>query len=156
MGLRRENEGFAVRASLPAGFSGVLVSFWLPSTVVSPMPIWKVKRIQGLFSVMVTEEDVREELKELMDPELDVNVVDLGLIYEIEVVDDRIEILMTLTTPACPMAGVFDEMVRQEVAHLEGINEVDVEITFDPKWTPNMISDDGRDKLGHMPGMQAF
>jgi len=105
---------------------------------------------------MVTEEEVRKELKELMDPELDVNVVDLGLIYEIEVIDDRIEILMTLTTPACPMAGVFDEMVRQEVAHLDGINEVDVEITFEPKWTPDMISDEGRDKLGHMPGMQAF
>ncbi|MFO7793431.1 MAG: metal-sulfur cluster assembly factor [Candidatus Nanohaloarchaea archaeon] len=105
---------------------------------------------------MVTEEEVREQLKELMDPELDVNVVDLGLIYEIDVIDDRIEILMTLTTPACPMAGVFDEMVRQEVAHLEGINEVEVEITFDPKWTPEMVTEEGRDKLGHLPGMQAY
>lgn len=105
---------------------------------------------------MPTEEEVREELRELMDPELDVNVVDLGLIYDIEVIDDRIEILMTLTTPACPMAGVFDEMVRQEVAHLEGINEVEVEITFEPKWTPEKMSDEARDELGHMPGMQAF
>lgn len=115
-----------------------------------------VKRIQNHSKFMVTEDEVREQLKELMDPELDVNVVDLGLIYEIDVIDDRIEILMTLTTPACPMAGVFDEMVRQEVAHLEGINEVDVEITFDPKWTPEMVSEEGRDKLGHLPGMQAF
>lgn len=105
---------------------------------------------------MPTEEEVREELRELMDPELDVNVVDLGLIYDIEVKGDRIEILMTLTTPACPMAGVFDEMVRQEVAHLEGINEVEVEITFDPKWTPEKMSDEAKDELGHLPGMQAF
>lgn len=105
---------------------------------------------------MVTEEEVREQLKELMDPELDVNVVDLGLIYDIEVIDDRIEILMTLTTPACPMAGVFDEMVRQEVAHFKGINEVEVEITFDPKWTPEKMSEEARDELGHLPGMQAF
>jgi len=115
-----------------------------------------VKRIRLDLNVMVSEEDVRKELKQLMDPELDVNVVDLGLIYEIDVIDDRIEILMTLTTPACPMAGVFDEMVRQEVAHLDGINEVEVEITFDPKWSPEMVSEEGRDKLGHLPGMQAF
>lgn len=105
---------------------------------------------------MVTEEEVRDQLRELMDPELDVNIVDLGLIYDIEVADDRIEILMTLTTPACPMAGVFDEMVRQEVAHLEGINEVEVEITFEPKWTPEKMSEEARDELGHLPGMQAF
>jgi metal-sulfur cluster biosynthetic enzyme len=105
---------------------------------------------------MVTEEEVREELRELMDPELDVNVVDLGLIYDIEVEDDRIEILMTLTTPACPMAGVFDEMVRQEVAHLEGINEVEVEITFEPKWTPEKMSEEAKDELGHMPGLDAY
>jgi len=115
-----------------------------------------VKRIRLDLNVMVSEEDVRKELKQLIDPELDVNVVDLGLIYEIDVIDDRIEILMTLTTPACPMAGVFDEMVRQEVAHLDGINEVEVEITFDPKWSPEMVSEEGRDKLGHLPGMQAF
>ena len=63
---------------------------------------------------------------------------------------------MTLTTPACPMAGVFDEMVRQEVAHLEGINEVDVEITFEPKWEPEMMSDEAKDELGHLPGIDVF
>lgn len=105
---------------------------------------------------MVTEEDVREELKEVIDPELDINIVDLGLIYEINLDGDYLHILMTLTTPACPLSGVFDEMVRQEVAGLEGINEVEVELTFEPSWNPEMMSDEARDELGHLPGMAAF
>lgn len=105
---------------------------------------------------MVTEEDVREELKGVIDPELDINIVDLGLIYEINLEDDYLHILMTLTTPACPLSGVFDEMVRQEVAGLKGINKVDVDITFDPSWSPEMMSDEARDELGHLPGMAAF
>jgi len=105
---------------------------------------------------MVTEEEVRQELKQVIDPELDINIVDLGLIYEINIENDSLHILMTLTTPACPLSGVFDEMVRQEVAHLEGLNEVEVEITFEPSWSPEMMSDKARDELGHLPGMQAF
>lgn len=103
---------------------------------------------------MPTEEDVREQLKEVIDPELDINIVDLGLIYEIDVIDDRVEILMTLTTPGCPLHGVFDEMVRQEVAPLDGVNEVDVELTFEPRWSPDKMTDKGKDELGNVPGMQ--
>ena len=105
---------------------------------------------------MVSEEGVREALKEVIDPELDVNIVDLGLIYEIEVEDDEVDILMTLTTPGCPLSGVFDEMVRQEVGAVEGVNKVDVELTFDPSWTPEKMSDEARNEVGHLPGMQGF
>ncbi len=105
---------------------------------------------------MVTEKDVIEKLKQVIDPELDVNIYDLGLVYEVDVEDDYCHILMTLTTPACPLSGVFDEMVRQEVAGLEGLNQIEVDITFDPRWTPDDMSDEARDQLGHMPGMQAF
>lgn len=105
---------------------------------------------------MATEDDVRKQLKEVIDPELNINIVDLGLIYEIEVKDDRAEILMTLTTPGCPLHGVFDEMVRQEVGALEDINEVDVELTFEPRWTPEKMSDEARQELGNVPGMDLF
>ena len=105
---------------------------------------------------MVTEEDVRESLKNVIDPELNINIVDLGLIYEIEVDGDHVDILMTLTTPGCPLHGVFDEMVRQEVGGVEGINEVDVELTFEPRWSPDKMSDEGRDELGNVPGMELF
>jgi metal-sulfur cluster biosynthetic enzyme len=105
---------------------------------------------------MVTEEDVREQLKEVIDPELDINIVDLGLVYEIEVEDDKADILMTLTTPGCPLHGVFDEMVRQEVGGLEGLNEIDVELTFEPRWSPDKMSDEAKNELGNVPGMEFF
>ena len=105
---------------------------------------------------MATEKDVRESLKNVIDPELDINIVDLGLIYEIEVDDGHVDILMTLTTPGCPLHGVFDEMVRQEVGGVEGVNEVDVELTFEPRWNPDKMSDEAKDELGNIPGMELF
>ncbi|MFB6213813.1 MAG: metal-sulfur cluster assembly factor [Candidatus Nanohaloarchaea archaeon] len=105
---------------------------------------------------MVTKEDVREQLKEVIDPELDINIVDLGLVYEIEVEDGDVEILMTLTTPGCPLHGVFDDLVRREVNELEEVDSVDVELTFEPRWSPDEMSEEARDKLGNVPGMQLF
>ncbi|MFB6193123.1 MAG: metal-sulfur cluster assembly factor [Candidatus Nanohaloarchaea archaeon] len=107
---------------------------------------------------MVTEEEVREQLKEVIDPELDINIVDLGLIYEIEVDEEEVYILMTLTTPGCPLHGVFDEMVRREVGKLENVKEsdIEVELTFEPRWSPEKMSDKAKDELGHLPGMQGF
>lgn len=106
----------------------------------------------------MSEEDVRTQLKEVMDPELDINIVDLGLIYEVDVSGDEIYILMTLTTPGCPLHGVFDEMVRREVGKLEGVAETDIEVelTFEPRWSPERISEDAKGDLGHLPGMQGF
>jgi len=105
---------------------------------------------------MVEKSDVKDALKDVIDPELDINIVDLGLVYEIDVEDDRAEILMTLTTPGCPLHGVFDEMVRQEVGAVDGINEVDVELTFEPRWSPEKMSEKARDELGNVPGMELF
>ncbi|MFB6115834.1 MAG: metal-sulfur cluster assembly factor [Candidatus Nanohalobium sp.] len=102
---------------------------------------------------MPTREEVEEQLKEVIDPELDVNIVDLGLVREIEIEDDKVDILMTLTTPGCPLHSVFDEMVRQEVGGLTDVNEVDVELTFEPRWTPEEMSDEARNEIGNIPGM---
>ncbi|MFB6143907.1 MAG: metal-sulfur cluster assembly factor [Candidatus Nanohaloarchaea archaeon] len=105
---------------------------------------------------MVSEEDVREQLRNVMDPELNINIVDLGLIYEVEVdEEDDVYVLMTLTTPGCPLHGVFDEMVRKEVSKLE-VGDVEVELTFEPRWSPEDMSDEARDELGDVPGMQLF
>lgn len=106
---------------------------------------------------MVTEEKVREQLENVIDPELKINIVDLGLIYEIDVdEEDNVDILMTLTTPGCPLHGVFDEMVKKEVSNIEDIGEIDVELTFEPRWSPEDMSDEARDELGNVPGMQLF
>ena len=107
--------------------------------------------------VMVTEEKVREQLNNVIDPELKINIVDLGLIYEVEVgEDDNVDILMTLTTPGCPLHGVFDEMVKKEVKKIDGIGDIEVELTFEPRWSPEDMSDEARDELGNVPGMNLF
>ncbi len=103
------------------------------------------------------KEDVREQLKEVIDPELDINIVDLGLIYEVEVDDqNNVDILMTLTTPGCPLHGVFDEMVKKELRNLEEVGEIQVELTFEPRWSPEKMSDEARDEMGSTPGMNVF
>lgn len=106
----------------------------------------------------LSEDEVRDQLKEVMDPELDINIVDLGLIYEVEVKEDEVYILMTLTTPGCPLHGVFDEMVKREVGNLKGVeeHEIEVELTFEPRWSPEKMSDEAKDEMGHLPGMSGF
>lgn len=103
------------------------------------------------------KEDIREQLKEVIDPELDINIVDLGLIYEVEVDEENnVDILMTLTTPGCPLHGVFDEMVKKELQNLDEIGDIEVELTFEPRWSPEEMSDEAKDKMGNVPGMNVF
>lgn len=111
-----------------------------------------------MLSEDLTAEEVREQLENVMDPELDVNIVDLGLIREITVKEDEVHVLMTLTTPGCPLHGVFDELVRREAGNLEGLeeHEIEVELTFEPRWSPEEMSDEARDELGYLPGMPGF
>ncbi len=92
---------------------------------------------------MPTREDILEALKNLYDPEIGISVVDLGLIYNIEVKDDRAEILMTLTSPFCPLMRILPKMVEDEVKKL-GFKEVSVELTFDPPWTPERMSEEAK------------
>ena len=105
---------------------------------------------------MATEEEVEEKLRNVIDPELDVNIVDLGLVYEINVEDEDVHILMTLTSKACPLHGVFEELVTEEVEKLDEIGDIEVELTFDPNWTPEMMSENARREIGNIPGMSLF
>ncbi len=103
---------------------------------------------------MVTEEQVWERLRTILDPELKVNIVDLGLVYKIQVTSDKrqeIKILMTLTTPGCPLAGMFDALVKHALKKLPGIDvekAVKIELTFDPPWTSDMMSEAAKAELG--------
>lgn len=105
---------------------------------------------------MVDEKQVEEQLKEVIDPELEINIVDLGLIYEVDVDQGEVYVLMTLTTPGCPLHGVFDELVKRELRKIEDIESIEVELTFEPRWSPEKMSDEARDELGNVPGMQMF
>lgn len=97
---------------------------------------------------MVSQQDVMEVLKEVYDPELHYNIVDLGLVYDVNVEDGNVRILMTLTTPACPIGPMIIEQIQENLSLLPGVKDVDVEITFDPMWTPDRMSDEAKADLG--------
>ena len=88
-------------------------------------------------------------LKNIFDPEIPVDIYQLGLIYDVQVSEDAdIHILMTLTSPNCPVAESMPEEVKQRVASLPDAKEVEVEITFEPPWTKDMMSEEARLELG--------
>ena len=97
---------------------------------------------------MPTSEDVYSELKQIFDPEIPVNIVDLGLIYEVEVQDSKCKVSMTLTSQACPAAKSLPDEVKRRAEGLDGIDQTDVEVTFEPPWSPQLISPEGRAILG--------
>lgn len=99
-------------------------------------------------SSTVTEEAVYAALKECYDPEIPVNVVDLGLIYEVKIIDTWVGVKMTLTTPGCGMSGMIAQNVRNRVLALAGVKEADVRIVWEPAWTPERMSAEARKRLG--------
>lgn len=95
------------------------------------------------------KEKIIEQLKTVFDPEIPVNVFDLGLIYEINISDDfHVHILMTLTSPTCPAAEHLPLEINEKLLGLEGVKGVNVEITFDPPWNEDMMSEEARMELG--------
>ncbi|SYZ72189.1 MIP18 family protein YitW [Candidatus Zixiibacteriota bacterium] len=99
---------------------------------------------------MITSEEVREKIRTVEDPEIGLGVVDLGLIYDIDVTDGRIvTVIMTLTTPACPYGPVLVEQVKEKIKEMPGVEKVDVMVVWDPPWNPEeMASDMAKDALG--------
>lgn len=94
---------------------------------------------------------VIEVLHTVYDPELPVNIFELGLVYEIQVgANNSVDIVMTLTAPACPVAGDIVFEVQQKVAAIESVTDVHVQLTFDPPWTKEMMSEEARLELGFM------
>ncbi len=97
------------------------------------------------------EEEVLRMLKTVFDPEIPVNIYDLGLIYKIDITDDGIcNIDMTLTAPSCPAGDFLVEDIRQKVGSVEGIKQVNVNIVFEPEWNKDMMSEEAKLELGMM------
>lgn len=95
------------------------------------------------------EMDIVNAIKTVYDPEIPVNIYDLGLIYEVDVKEDgKVRIVMTLTSPNCPVAESLPQEVHDVVADLEGITSVEVNMTFDPPWDRDMLSDEALLELG--------
>ena len=95
------------------------------------------------------EGEIIKVIKTIFDPEIPVNVYDLGLIYEIDVDEEgKARIVMTLTSPNCPVAESLPEEVHDKVAAIDGIKSVDLNLTFDPPWTKDMLSEEALLELG--------
>ena len=106
----------------------------------------------GEASMPIQEETVYEALKQVRDPELMVNVVDLGLIYGVALEEagekTKLGVMMTMTTPACPYGPQLVADVRDALMALDGAGDVKVEVTLTPPWSPEMMTEAGRDELG--------
>ncbi len=99
----------------------------------------------------VLEGKIVNVLKNIYDPEIPVNIYELGLIYEHKVDDGgNVKVVMTLTAPNCPVADVLPQQVKEEISYLTGVKNVEVEITFDPPWDQDLISDVAKLELGLM------
>lgn len=101
-------------------------------------------------SATVTPEDVMEKLIPVQDPELRMGIVDLGLVYDVKIDEDSVvDVVLTLTTPACPLGPLIIAQIQDAVMELEGVRDVNVEITFSPPWDPRtMASDEIKMQLG--------
>lgn len=96
----------------------------------------------------LTKEEVMKVLKNVVDPEVGVNIVDMGFIYGIEIEGKKVKVRMTLTTPGCPMHAMFVHEVENALKAVFDDVEVQVELVFDPPWTPDKMSDEAKKKLG--------
>ncbi len=97
---------------------------------------------------MTTAEDVTEALREVIDPELGLDFVELGLIYDVGVEETVVKVTYTLTSPGCPIGDQVAEQIEEFVGELEGVQEVQPTLTFSPPWTPERMSEDARFALG--------
>jgi metal-sulfur cluster biosynthetic enzyme len=95
------------------------------------------------------ETAVREQLKNVLDPELGISIIDLGLVYDIAVSKEgACLITMTLTTIGCPLFGVIQKEIEDKTMEIDGIEDVKIDLTFDPPWTPDKMSEESRIRLG--------
>ena len=97
----------------------------------------------------ITADQVLEKLKDVYDPEIPVNVVDLGLIYDVQVNDsNEVHVLMTLTAPGCGMGPYIAQQAEWAISEMEGLESVTVEMVFDPPWSPDLLTEEGKKLLG--------
>ena len=97
---------------------------------------------------MATVEDVTDALRDVIDPELGLDFVELGLIYDVEIEGPTVRVTYTLTSPGCPIGPQVSEQIEEFVSELEGVDDVQPTMTFSPPWTPELMSEDAKFALG--------
>ena len=98
---------------------------------------------------MPTVDDVQDALSNVIDPELGLDFVELGLVYEVEVDGGDVNVTFTLTSPGCPIGPQVTEQIKEYVGELDGVENVTATMTFSPPWTPDMMSEDAKFALGY-------
>jgi metal-sulfur cluster biosynthetic enzyme len=97
---------------------------------------------------MLNKEQVMKLLYQVIDPEIGINIVDLGLIYDVQLNEGYINVIMTLTTPGCPMHETITQWVENILRHADKERELNVDLVWDPRWTPDRMSDEAKAQLG--------
>ena len=98
---------------------------------------------------MIDKQDIVEKLKTCFDPEIPIDLWNLGLIYSIKIKKEaKVKILMTLTTPGCSMINIIAEDVKNKILTINNVKDAIINVTFDPPWEPNMMTEEGKEKLG--------
>jgi metal-sulfur cluster biosynthetic enzyme len=105
-------------------------------------------RRPGYTDFMPSREEVIDALRVVEDPELGMDIVDLGLLYDVEVEGPKVHVTFSLTSMGCPVGPMIEEQIRDTVASMEGVEEVESELTWDPPWSPEKMSDDAKFILG--------
>jgi metal-sulfur cluster biosynthetic enzyme len=100
------------------------------------------------MSETTTRDDVVEALRQVEDPELGMDIVDLGLMYDVTVDGPKVHVLFTLTSMGCPVGPMIEQQINEVAASLPGVEEVETELTWDPPWSPEKMSDDAKFILG--------
>ncbi len=96
----------------------------------------------------ITEENIYSALRECYDPEVPVDIVSLGLVYGVTIVDDWVGVKMTLTSPGCPASNVISQQVKERLKKIPGVADADVRIVWQPEWNSSRMSDEAKKKLG--------
>ena len=98
--------------------------------------------------ITLERDDVIEALRDVYDPEIPVNIVDLGLVYDVDINSTNIDVKMTLTVAGCGMGPYIAQQAEWRLAEIEGVEDINVELVFEPPWTPDMITEEGKRLLG--------
>tara|TARA_Y100001970_G_scaffold8156_1_gene9432 strand:- start:142236 stop:142550 length:315 start_codon:yes stop_codon:yes gene_type:complete len=98
--------------------------------------------------ITLEKDDVIEALRDVYDPEIPVNIVDLGLVYDVDINSTNIDVKMTLTFAGCGMGPYIAQQAEWRLAEIEGVEDINVELVFEPPWTPDMITEEGKRLLG--------
>lgn len=98
--------------------------------------------------MILSEEQVMQALKSVIDPEIGINIVDLGLVYGLDIKEHYVKVTMTLTTPGCPMHDSMTKWARKSLRRLDLETEVEIDLVWTPQWTPDKMSDEAKKELG--------